>query len=59
MGSGPLVIAAVSDLVFGEGSIGAGMATVIAVCCPLGALVLATGCKAMSSAVRDLEAKTQ
>ena len=59
MGSGPLVIAAVSDLVFGEGSIGAGMAAVIAVCCPLGALVLATGCKAMSIAVRDLEAQTQ
>ncbi len=59
MASGPLLIAAASDLIFGEGAIGSGMAVVIAVCCPLGALILAKGCGAMREAVLELEAKTQ
>lgn len=55
MGAGPLVIASISDLVYGGDAIGLGMATTIGICAPIGALLLATGCKAMSKAARDLE----
>jgi len=46
--TGPILIAAVSDHVFGGPEfIGRGMAVVIAVCCPIGAAILAFGCKHM------------
>jgi MFS family permease len=49
--SGPIVIAAVSDRVYGGPThIGLGMATVIAICCPVGAFFLARGCSHMRAA---------
>ncbi|MBW2942471.1 MFS transporter [Zhongshania aquimaris] len=55
MAAGPVLIATASEQLYGEGSIGLGMATVIGIFCPLSALILATGCKAMRKAVNDLE----
>lgn len=55
MASGPILIAAISDHFFD--SIGMGMATAIAVCCPLAALTLAKGCRAMRIAVTEFEQK--
>jgi MFS family permease len=55
-GGGTLLIAAASDLLFGGGSsLGLGLAVVIAVCCPLGALFLALGMKPMRQAVADAD----
>jgi len=55
-GSGPILIAAVSDRVFGgHGSIGLGIATMIAVCCPLAAVLLACGFRAMRAAMQAAE----
>jgi MFS family permease len=49
--SGPIVIAAISESVFGGPThIGLGMATVIAICCPIGAFLLARGCRHMRTA---------
>jgi MFS family permease len=51
-GAGALLMAAASDLIFGGGSsLGRGMAVVIAVCCPLGALFLTLGMRPMRQAV--------
>jgi hypothetical protein len=51
-----VLIAAVGQGFFaGPAGIGAGMAVVIGVCCPLGAASLALGCKAMREAVREAE----
>lgn len=58
IGSGPIIIAAISDTVFGGNAIGLGMAVTIAICCPLAALILAKGCKAMRTAVISLEQQT-
>jgi len=56
LGSGPILIAAVSDHLFsGPPTIGLGMATVIAVCCPLGAVALALGCRPMREAMAAAE----
>lgn len=57
IGGGPILIAAASDHIFsGPADIGLGMATIIAVCCPLGAALLALGCRAMRAAMREAEA---
>lgn len=54
--SGPVLIAAAAEHLFsGPAAIGRGMAAVIAVCCPLGALCLAFGCRAMRAAVLEAE----
>ena len=51
-GGGPLLIAAVSDHVYGgHSTIGLAMATVIAIFCPLAAVILALGLRAMRAAV--------
>lgn len=55
---GPLLIAAISDYLLGGDAIGYGLAIVIAVCCPLSALILTLGRAAMREAVMaadDLE----
>ena len=50
--TGPILIAAISDHVYGGPEfIGRGMATAIALCCPLGAIVMAFGCRHMRSAM--------
>lgn len=55
-GAGALLIAAASDLLFGgRSSLGLGMAAVIAVCCPLGALFLMLGLRPMRAAVAAAE----
>lgn len=55
-GSGSLLIAAASDYLFGGGaSIGLGIATVIAVCCPVAAVLLACGFRAMREAMAEAE----
>jgi MFS family permease len=60
-GLGPILIAALSDQVFGGAanggrSIGLGLATAIAICCPLAAALLFFGMKAMRQAVLESEA---
>jgi MFS family permease len=51
-GGGPLLIAAVSDRIYGgHSTIGLGMATVIGIFCPLAAATLALGLRAMREAV--------
>jgi MFS family permease len=55
-GTGPVIIAAVSDYVFkDEKAIGLATAAVIAVCLPLAALFLGLGLGAMRTAVREAE----
>jgi MFS family permease len=55
-GGGPVLIAAVTEHVFkNEAAIGLGMATVLGVCCPLGALCLALGFRAMREAATEAE----
>jgi MFS family permease len=55
-GGGPVLIAAVSEHIFkSEAAIGLGMATVLGVCCPLGALCLALGLRAMREAATEAE----
>jgi len=55
-GTGPVIIAAVSDYVFkDEKAIGLATATVIAVCLPLAAIFLGLGLGAMRKAVREAE----
>jgi MFS family permease len=54
--SGPVLIATIGEHFFkGPSGIGFGMAVVIAICCPLGALSLALGWGAMRAAVREAE----
>jgi MFS family permease len=54
--TGPVLIAAIGERYFkGPTGIGFGMASVIAVCCPLGAASLALGFRAMREAVSDAE----
>ncbi len=55
MASGSILIAAVSDHIFGGNAIGYGMAAAIAVCCPIAGVVLASGCRAMRDAVNAME----
>lgn len=60
---GPILIAALSDDVFGGtgnggSSIGLGLATATAICCPLAAILLFCGMKAMRAAVLEAEAAT-
>ncbi len=52
---GPILIAAFSDYVYGGNAIGAGMATMFALCLPAAALILVLGCGAMREAVRAAE----
>jgi MFS family permease len=55
-GSGPVLIAAVSDYIFhDEKAIGRAMAVVIAVCLPLAALFLSLAFRAMRDAVHEAE----
>ncbi|GFE79831.1 MFS transporter [Steroidobacter agaridevorans] len=56
--AGPMLIAVFAEMFFtgAEGrGIGFGMATLIAICCPLGAVFLALGFRAMREAVADAE----
>jgi sugar phosphate permease len=55
-GTGPVLIAAVSERAFdGDRSIGLGVAAMMALCCPLAALLLACGLRAMREAVGEAE----
>ena len=55
--TGPVLIAMASDCLFGGGaSIGLGIATMMAICCPLGAIALFCGLGAMRDAVAEAEA---
>jgi MFS family permease len=54
--SGPMLIAVFAEQFFsGPSAIGAGIATLIAICCPIGALLLALGFRAMREAVTEAE----
>jgi hypothetical protein len=52
---GPILIAAVSDYVFGGNAIGYGIGSLIAVCCPIAAALLLCGLRAMREAVAEAE----
>lgn len=52
---GPMIIAWISDSVLGGNAIGEGMAIVAMVSCPLAAVVLMKGCRAMRDAVNAAE----
>ena len=52
---GPLIVAVISDHVFGGNAIGYGLAVTMAVCCSLAAIILLSGCKAMRTAVTQAE----
>ena len=55
-GAGSVLIAVISDHVFsGKATLGLGMATLIAVCCPIAALLLYLGTSPMRAAVTDSE----
>jgi MFS family permease len=55
-GSGPVLIAAAAQNIFsGDAAIGLGMALVLGVCCPLGALALALGFRSMREAMIEAE----
>lgn len=56
-GTGPVLIAAAANL-GGQSSIGVGLAAVIGVCCPLGALSLLLGLRAMREAMAETERST-
>jgi MFS family permease len=54
--AGPFVIAALAEDAYGgEAFIGRGMATQIAICCPLAAALLALGLRSMREAMREAE----
>ncbi len=54
--SGPVLIAFFAQRLFsGPSGLGSGMATLMAICCPLGAVFLALGFRAMREAVADAE----
>jgi MFS family permease len=56
MGSGPILIAAASDCLYeGPADIGLGMATVFGIGCPLAAVLLALGFRAMREAMAEAE----
>lgn len=55
--TGPVLIAAASE-VGGQSSIGLGLAVMIGVCCPLGALFLLLGLRPMREAMADAERTT-
>ncbi len=56
MGSGPILIAAASDYLYGgPADIGLGMATVFGIGCPLAAVLLALGFRAMRDAMAEAE----
>ncbi len=55
--TGPILMAMASDLIFGgDTSIGLGIATVMAFCCPVGALMLAFSLRPMREAAVEAEA---
>ncbi len=55
---GPVLIAGISDYLFsGPADIGLGMATLIAIFCPIGALLLAAGCSGMREAMAEMESQ--
>ena len=55
-GSGPILIAAVSDHIYhDESAIGRALGVVIAVCCPIAAALLAAGFRSMRAAVAEAE----
>lgn len=53
---GAVLVAAISDYVYGGNAIGLGMATLFATCLPLAALALVRGCSAMRDAVTAAQA---
>ncbi len=55
MAIGPILIAGLSDQIFGGNAIGLGMAATVAVCCPLGALLLRKGRKHLKQALEAME----
>jgi MFS family permease len=59
-GAGPVLIAAISEHVFGgEAELGLGLAATIAICCPLGAACLLLGLDAMRRAMAEAEGTPQ
>jgi hypothetical protein len=56
MSLGAILIAAISDYVFGGNAIGLGMATLVGICMPAAAFVLMRGCSSMRDAMRDAQA---
>ncbi|GAB3115105.1 MFS transporter [Aestuariicella hydrocarbonica] len=54
MAAGPIVVAAISDYLFGS-NLGMAMAATIGVCSPLAALFLFLGCRPMREAVNEAE----
>ena len=55
-GGGPVLMAAAGEFLFGgESAIGKGVAVTIAICCPLGAMCLALGFRAMREAMAEAE----
>lgn len=52
---GPILIAGASDYIFGGEAIGYGIATLIAICCPLGAVLLFCGLRGMRDAMAEAE----
>ncbi|MBL4826581.1 MAG: MFS transporter [Spongiibacteraceae bacterium] len=53
--SGPIVVAVISDHLY-DSSLGLALATIIAICCPLAAAILALGCRPMRKSVAIAEA---
>jgi MFS family permease len=55
-GAGSILIAVISERVFGgNASLGLGMATLIGVCCPIAAVLLFAGMRAMRAAMLEVE----
>lgn len=58
-GAGPILVPAASEFIYrSESAIGLGMATVISVCAPIAAILLALGFKAMREAMAEAEGAT-
>ncbi|MCB1690185.1 MAG: MFS transporter [Halioglobus sp.] len=56
MGGGPILIAAISENIFnGPSDIGLGLAALVAICCPLGAVLLALGCRPTREALVEFD----
>ncbi|MGL4566874.1 MAG: hypothetical protein ACRCVD_16390, partial [Halioglobus sp.] len=54
LGGGPLLIAFIAENVFGGAAdIGLGMAATIALCCPIGAVLLRLGCRGMRESMEE------
>lgn len=54
-GAGSVLVAAISDHLYGGNALGLGMATLIGICCPIAALLLFLGFRSMRDALADAE----